>query len=461
MRMESNSEIKNYLESNRTRFLKELTEFLAIPSISTDPSSKEECVRCAKWLLAQLESIGLTGELKFAETGYPIVLAKPAGGAAKGRSVTVYGHYDVQPVDPLELWSSLPFKPEVRDGRLYARGAQDNKGQIWYVIKAMEYLHKTGKLAGRGITLCIEGQEESGSEVLADNLQKLKPEIQAQTLLVCDTGTLSPNAATITMGLRGIAHCTVTITGPNKDLHSGVHGGVARNPAQEMARLLASLYDESGRVAVAGFYDGVTEPTAEEIALASAGAPTEADYIKMVGAPALGGEKGIPLAVRGGLRPTLEINGVHSGYGGAGSKTIIPSLAIAKLSMRLVKGQDGERVLAAVKRHFEERAIGVSVAITEQRVGGPALQISPQSESVKRVVPCLTKLMGGGPIFRWEGASIPIVSELGAVSGAEPLLVGFGLEEDNIHAPNESFAIVQFDRGFIFACEALMALTSP
>ncbi len=458
--MDSISEIKNYLETNRPRFINELTEFLAIPSVSTDPSSKEDCLRCAKWLLAHLESIGMRGELKFAETGYPIVVAKPAAdGQTSGRGVTIYGHYDVQPVDPVELWDSPPFKGEVRDGRLYARGAQDNKGQIWYVIKALEYLHKTGKLAGKPITLCIEGQEESGSEVLAENLQKLKPEIQAATLLVCDTGTLSPHAATITMGLRGIAHCTVTVTGPNKDLHSGVHGGVARNPAQEISRLIASLYDESGRIAVAGFYDGVTEPTAEEIALASAGAPSDEDYIKMVGAPAFGGEKGRPLAVRGGLRPTLEINGVHSGYGGAGSKTIIPSVAIAKLSMRLVKGQDGARVLAAVKRHLVERAIGVSVAVTEERVGGPALQVSPQSESVKRVVPCLKELMGGEPIFRWEGASIPIVSELGAVSGAEPLLVGFGLEEDNIHAPNESFAIQQFDRGFIFACRALMALT--
>lgn len=459
--MNSISEIKKYLEANRARFITEWSEFLAIPSISTDPASQSECVRCATWLLTHLKKLGLTGELKFADTGYPIVIAKSsAAGSPSSRSVTVYGHYDVQPVDPLELWKSPPFSAELRNGRLYARGAQDNKGQLWYVVKALEYLNSTGQLGNTCVTLCIEGQEESGSEVLAAHLSELGKELKADTLLVCDTGTLSSKVATITMGLRGIAHCTVVVSGPNKDLHSGVHGGVARNPAQELARLLASLFDENGRVRVAGFYDGVVEPTAEEAALAAAGAPSETEYQSMIGAAPLGGERGYPLAVRGGLRPTIECNGIHSGYGGAGSKTIIPASAMAKLSMRLVKGQDGKRILESLRKHFEQHAVGVTVQVLDQVVGGPALQVSPNSESVRRVAPALKELMGVDPIYRWEGASIPIVSELARVTGAEPLMVGFGLEEDDIHAPNESFAIEQFDRGFIFACQALAVLGS-
>jgi len=460
------NELKKYFAANSQRFISELSEFLAIPSVSTDPTLKSECGRCAAWLLSQLQGLGFAGELRFAETGYPIVLAHNSVGllntgpiSSGARRVSIYGHYDVQPCDPLELWNAPPFSPVLKDGRLYARGAQDNKGQLWYVIKALEFLQTSGALANMNIALCVEGQEENGSAVLAQNLAALKTELKADTLMVCDTGTLSKNVATITMGLRGIAHFTVTVRGPNKDLHSGVHGGVARNPAQELVRLLAALHDESGRVAVAGFYNGVTEPTADETSLAVAGAPTEGEYQQLVGACASGGERDYALAVRGGLRPTLEFNGVHSGYGGTGSKTIIPALAFAKISMRLVAGQDGAQVLKMVCDHLIERAIGVTLEITEKLVGGPAIIVSPQSESVRRIVPALTEMMGCAPIFRWEGASIPIVSELTKVSGAEPLMVGFGLEEDNIHAPNESFAIEQFERGFIYVVQALLALT--
>ena len=458
------SKIQEYLAVNRSRFIAELTEFLSIESISTDPVYQAGCLKCAEWLAAHLRGLGLSAELRFKGSGYPVLIAKskpklPAGESA--RAITFYGHYDVQPCDPLELWTTPPFKPQVRDGRLYARGAQDNKGQLWYVVKAIEYLKSVGALDSIPLTLCIEGQEESGSEVLAQNLTALSGDLRAETLLVCDTGTMAKKFATVTMGLRGIAHCTVILTGPSKDLHSGVHGGVARNPAQELSRLLASMYRPDGRISIDGFYDGVTEPTAAEVAAASAGAPNDTEYESMVGAKPLGGEVGLPLAVRGGLRPTLEINGVHSGYGGAGSKTIIPSAALAKLSMRLVKGQDGHRILELIAAHLTKHAVGVKVEISEQRVGGPALQLPADSAAVRRVTPCLTEITGAPPLLRWEGASIPIVSELSRSCGGEPLLVGFGLEEDNIHAPDESFALEQFDKGFLFAAVALAELAKP
>lgn len=445
--MKSAEEIRKVYDEGKS--LSDWSEFLRFQSISTDPEYDGECIRCAEWLRDHLASIGL--EATLLETGTkPVVYAEYCSPKADAPRILFYGHYDVQPADPLDEWTTPPFEPTLRDGRLYARGAEDNKGQVMYFVKAVEALLQEGELPV-SLALVIEGEEECGSGGIGDALESWRERLRADILMVCDTGSRAKDVCAITMGLRGIAGLTVRLSGLRTDLHSGVHGGVCPNPATELARLIATLHDSEGKIAVEGFYDDVPEPDAADLTIAnSVDVPAEA-YQAMSGVQPVGGEKGRSFAERRGFRPTLEVNGIHSGYGGAGMKTIIPRDAFAKITTRTVAAQDTRAALKKIEAHLLSRAPeGLVLTISESESGGSGLAVSASSPVIERAQRVLGELEVGTVELMWEGASIPIVARLAEVAGAEPLLVGFGLEEDNIHAPNESFSLDQFYRGFSY-----------
>ena len=445
-------------EQHRKRYLAEWFEFLRFPTIGTDPARARDCVACAQWLARGLRRSGF--EARLLETRTKPVVFGVRHGSASRPTVLFYGHYDVQPVDPLESWTSPPFEPALRGGRVYGRGANDNKGQTLYALKAIEALVAAAPEELGTVKIILEGEEESGSHAMQAGLARWRRLLKADVLMACDTGTVASGAPTVIMGLRGIAHLTVTLRGARQDLHSGVHGGLAPNPAIGMAHLLATLHAPDGRVAVPGFYKGVRAATALEQRLARSAPFDAALYRRQTGTSATGGEVGRSPEERVGFRPCLEINGLHSGYGGPGMKTIIPAEAMAKLSVRLVAGQDPAACLRNLCQHLKRHVPrGLVLELSEASVGGPALRVNPRSALVGQARDVLREITGQEVAFLWEGASIPILAWLSEASGAEPLLVGFGHEDDRIHAPNESFSIDQFRRGFLYAGLVLSRLT--
>lgn len=448
--------LKSRFSGSKEQFIREWRELLAIQSISADPAFNEDCVRCAEWLVQKLKKIGFSTDLVSTDTK-PVIIAELPGDTSRP-CVLFYGHYDVQPPDPVELWQSPPFSPEIRNGRMYARGAEDNKGQLFYFICAVEALKEAGVTLPT-IKVLIEGEEESGGKALAAGLQSWKHRLGADVLMVCDTGMVSAAIPTITMGLRGIATFEFKLHGPKYDLHSGVFGGIAPNPAQGMARVLATLHNADGSIAVEGFYDGITPMAAEDLDKIRNMPLDPADLAAAIGVPLVGGETALTPWERGGIRPTLEINGLGSGYQGAGPKTIIPSSAFAKITTRLVMGQDGKNVIACVRRHIEKHLpAGLTLEICYESSSGGALSLSTKSKYNQKAAEVLTATFGREPAFHWIGGSIPIIGALAEASGAEAVLVGFGLEEDMIHAPNESFSLDQFEQGFLFCGSFLQAL---
>jgi len=446
-------ELSRIFEAESPRFIREWTRLLSFPSISALPDHAADCEACAAWLVAHLCGMGLESRT-LATTGHPVVWAQTALRAGCP-TVLFYGHYDVQPVDPLGAWQTPPFEPVWRGNRLYARGAEDNKGQLFYFLKALETLLKHDALPVN-VKILLDGEEENGSGGLLRLLPDLRERVRADVLMVCDTGMVMSGAPTIIMGLRGLIHLTAVIRGADYDLHSGVHGGVAPNSAQAMAQLAASLHDARGRVAVPGFYDGVRPPSDEEHALALAAGFNEETYRQNTGVLPVGGEAGLAPVDRCGFYPTIEINGMHSGFGGRGSKTIIPAEALLKISARMVAGQSPEACLAAIEAHLRAHVpAGLKLEITEKGVGGPGFRLDHRSLQVAAARDVLREVSGREPVFLWEGASIPIVAALGPMAGAGPLLVGFGREEDHIHAPNESFSLDQFRQGFLYAARIL------
>lgn len=449
-------ELNRYFEGNQERITKEWIELLSIPSISADPAYDHECKKCAGWVSDHLKRIGFNVDLIQTETK-PIVLAERPG--VKGKpTVLFYGHYDVQPVDPLELWKSEPFKPEIRDGRMYARGAEDNKGQFFYFLKAVEALIESGTELPN-LKLVIEGEEESGGEAIAAALPSLSERIKADYLLVTDVGMLARGLPTVTIGLRGIAALEFKISGAHHDLHSGTFGGGVLNPAIVTARLVASLHDDNGKVAVPGFYDGVVEVTEAERKHLDP-PPFDLSILEnQIGAKLNGGERGITPLERMALRPTLEVNGMGSGYQGPGGKTIIPSSATVKLTMRLVEKQEPKKVVEAVVAHLRSRIPdGMKFEIVESAAPGGAMRGGVSSPGIVKAVEAIKKCFGRDPVLHWLGGSIPIIPDMAKASGADAVMVGFGLEEDRIHAPNESFGLDQFKDGFLFCGEFLSSL---
>jgi len=443
-------------EQNQARYIEEWKEFLSFPSISADPVHKQDCLNCANWLSNHLCKMGFSSRL--IETSMkPVIFAERKGKPGKP-VILFYGHYDVQPVDPLNEWQSPPFQPTIRDGRMYARGAEDNKGQLFATLKAMETLISRNEL-DCAVKIAIEGEEEYGSRGIAEVLKKFPELFNADILMVSDTSMVKAGTPTVIMGLKGIINLEVTITGPRHDLHSGIHGAIAPNPATAMARLIATLHNPDGSLAVRGMYDSVTEPTENERKLANSSDFDPAAYMTQIGVPPVAGENRFTPPERVGFRPTIDINGIHSGYGGPGGKTVLPAKAVAKITSRLIAGQDPEKCLQAIINHLEQHApTGLNLSVTEKAIGGSGFKLNPDSPLAQKAGAVLKSTFGKDPAFMWEGASIPIVAALAIASGAEPLLVGFGLDEDKIHAPNESFSIDQFRMGFVYGVAMLSAM---
>lgn len=457
--MRSPTFANNYFTSNQERILEDWFALLSMPTVGTDPRRLSDCARAAAWLKRLVKRMGFEAEVVVSEsTPHPPLLFAERRGNENAPVVMFYGHYDVQPVDPLDEWRTLPFEPTLIDGRVYARGAQDNKGQLMGWLYGLEALIEAG-VELPTIKLVIEGQEESGSTALYELSSQLRKRLAADILMVCDTSCAFELQPSIVAGLRGVRHLTLNLKGPAYDLHSGIHGGLAPNPAQGLAGLLSTLHNADGSIAVKGFCDQVREPTSEELGLARQSMISEECYQAAIGCLPRGGVQGCDLATRGSFMPTIEINGIHSGYGGPGSKTVIPSSAFAKLSMRLVPDQSPNSCLNAVVEHLEQHLPqGLTMEITEVCAGAPAFRLPLNTPVFRLAMDVLREMDERGPVFRWEGASIPIVTKLNEVSGAAPLLVGFGQEEDKIHSPNESFGIKQFVMAMQWSSMMLSAL---
>ncbi len=440
--------LAQWFDANQADVMKDYYELLRFQTIGADPGHLHDCVDCAEWIKIFLVRLGFTAELIHAEDHLPPLLFAERPSEDAAHTVLVYGHYDVQPVDPLTLWETPPFEPTERDGRIYARGAQDDKGQWFALLQGLRAAIELGEPLP-AIKIVLEGQEESGSGALAKLAYDLRKRLAADVLLVADTGKAPDGRPAIVAGLRGVIHFTVTLRGPKYDLHSGQHGGMAPNPAQGIAELVASLHDANGAVAVEGFCDDITQPTEVEFALAARNGFDENAYAAEVGVMPVGGERGVPAIVRNAFRPTLEINGIHSGYGGPGSKTVIPSEAVAKISCRLVPNQSPAYVMECIQKHLAEHCPrGLQLEVSEVSGCEPGFRLPIDSPVTRIAREVLDTFDERGTAFIWEGASIPIVAKLRDITGAAPLLVGFGVQEDRIHCPNESFSLAQFREAF-------------
>ena len=445
----------------------EYFELLRFPTVGAEPERLRDCAACAVWLKGWLSKIGFTATLVSEKCQPPVVFAERPG-AEGAATVMLYGHYDVQPPDPLDLWETPPFEPtEKPDGRVYCRGAQDDKGQFFSFLCGLRDLVESGAPLPT-IKIVLDGQEESGSGALFALLDRrssdtasldLRKFFRADVLLVSDTSAAADLRPAIVAGLRGVTHFTFRLFAASRDLHSGAYGGVAPNPAQGMCELLASLHAPDGSIAVPGFLDGIEPPTPEELAAGEASAPAEADYERDIGCPPVGGEAGLSIVTRNSFRPTIEVNGVHSGYGGQGSKTVIPCEALAKLSMRFVPGQDPRRAMAALEEHLKRNLPrGMRMAIEDVTGEAAGFRLPLASPLFRLATGVLEEIDPRGAVFLWDGASIPVVSKLREVTGAAPLLVGWGQAKDKIHSPNESYSRDQFARSRAWAAKILPAL---
>ena len=447
---------RTYFEKNRETILADWFDLLRIPTVGTDRQRLRECSQCTAWLKRFLRPMGFETDIRLTG-GQPVLLAERPGKSG-APVILFYGHYDVQPADPLELWKSAPFEPELRDGRVFARGASDNKGQVFAFLQGLAALLDAG-VEIPTLRLVLDGEEESGSDGLLANLNAWRQQLQADIMMVSDTHVHESGRPAIVVGLRGVTHLTVTLRGATHDLHSGTHGGVAPNAATGMSRLLASLHDEHGRIAVPGFLERVVPATPQELELANVEPFDSQQYEREIGVAPVGGEAGLAAVERASFRPTIEVNGVHSGYGGPGSKTVIPSVAIAKLSARLCPGQSpresNEQIIEHLRAHCPT---GLTLEISEVSTGAPALRLPVQTPLMRMAEDVLKQIDPRGPVFKWDGASIPVIGALRDVSGASPLLVGFSREEDAIHAPNESFGLDQFQNDMVYTCLMLDAL---
>ncbi len=429
-----------------TKQLEDLFSFLRFASVSTDSDHTSDVRDCAEWLIKKLEHMGLDTELH--ETPqHPIVVARNKHVTGK-KTCLIYGHYDVQPVDPVELWDSPPFEPEIRDGRIWGRGSTDNKGQMLaHVLGVEQTLEEEGELPVNLIFL-FEGEEEIGSPNLVPFIEKHKAELQCDVIAVSDTGMVSKGVPTLGYGLRGIACCEVTVKGPAGDLHSGVYGGAVANPATAVARLVASLHDAEGNVAIEGFYDEVRPlEDWERNMWAEVPGMSEQDMLAVTGSPALFGEPGYSSAERLWARPTAEVNGIGSGYQGEGSKTVLPAEAMAKFSFRLVPDQDPKDIMKKVQAHLEKHCPeGVTVEVEVGHDGKP-FYADPHSKNGKAGQEALRQAFGKEPVLIREGGSIPIIQDMKEIFGVEALMLGLALPDCQIHAPNENYYVENFEAG--------------
>jgi acetylornithine deacetylase/succinyl-diaminopimelate desuccinylase-like protein len=437
--------IKQYVEDNRQRLLDELFDLLRFPSVSADPKYKPHVLKTAEFVAQKLIEAGAEKVEVCQTAGYPIVYGEKMIDASKP-TVLVYGHYDVQPPDPLELWKTPPFEPTVRDGKIYARGACDDKGQFYMHVKAFELMMSTGTLPCN-IKFMIEGEEEVGSDNLGVFVKQNKERLKADVVLISDTSMLSMENPSLETGLRGLSYLEVEVTGPNRDLHSGVYGGAVGNPITILAKMIASMHDENNHITIPGFYDKVIDLTPEEKNALNAAPYDEAEYKKDLDIAEVWGEKGYSTLERTGTRPTLELNGIWGGYTGEGAKTVLPSKAHAKISMRLVPNQSSQEVTEIFTKHFEKIAPPyVKVKVTPHHGGEPVVTPT-DSIAYKAAQKAIAESFGKEPIPTRGGGSIPIVALFEAELGIKTVLMGFGLDSDALHSPNEKYDIYNYYKG--------------
>jgi len=443
-----NEETQAYLKSAQKQQVNELIEWLRIPSISTIPAHKPDLLDAANWLIKNMESSGLENVELIETDGHPLVYADWLHAGPDKPTVLVYGHYDVQPVDPLELWETPPFEPTVRGDDLFARGASDDKGQTFIHVKAVEAFMQTEGALPVNIKFLVEGEEESGGAEIAKYVPKNKEKLAADVCLISDTGIMSPTQPIITYSLRGMWAGEITVMGPTSDLHSGMFGGAIHNANQALAELLAALHDTDGRVMVPGFYDNVTEMTADERAVLAKVPYGDKELLAISGAPAAYGEPEYSVVERIGARPTLEINGMWGGYITEGFKTVIPSQAHAKVSCRLVPDQEPARIGKLIDDYLQELAPEtITVKVESRGAGAPAFLAPMDLPAIQAAARAYGKVFGTEPVFKREGGGIPIVGDIQRELNMPVVLMGFGLPDDNLHAPNEKFHLPNFWRG--------------
>ncbi len=433
------------VRNNRDRYLDEYKEFLSIPSISTLSQHKPDMQRAAEWVAAQLRGMGLDHVQILPTGGHPVVYADWLHTPGKP-TILVYGHYDVQPVDPVNEWVSGPFEPTIRGDDLYARGASDMKGQVHAHLKATEAMLQTGTL-GVNLKYLIEGEEEIGSPHLEAFIVEQAALLRCDVALNNDSNILKPDLPSIVYGLRGLAYFELQVQGPTHDLHSGMFGGAVHNPAQVLCELIAGMHDREGSVTLPGYYDKVRTLTPEERAELARTPYGEAEILKASGAPQLAGETGYTPTERIGARPTLEVNGLLSGFTGEGSKTVLPARAMAKISMRLVPQQDPEEVHSQLNAYLEQHAPPSVTWELRNLVHGPAIIVERDSGPTRAAAAALKTVFGTDPVFTLQGGSVPIVSMIKDRLGVDSVLLGFGLQDDNIHGPNEKQHLPNYFRG--------------
>jgi acetylornithine deacetylase/succinyl-diaminopimelate desuccinylase-like protein len=440
------SSLEPFFSANGPRIRDELFDFLRIPSVSARSEHNPDTARAADWVADSLRAVGLTAEV-IPTAGHPVVLGEWRNAGPDAPTVLIYGHYDVQPAEPLELWDSPPFEPTVRDGRIYARGSVDDKGQLFLHVKALEaHLTERGTLPVNVIVLA-EGEEEVGSEHLAPFIQQHADRLKCDAVVISDSAMFAPGLPSILSSLRGMAYFQIDVQGPNGDLHSGSYGGAVVNPAMALARILATMHDADGRIAIPGFYDSVREwPAAVRDQMRTLPFD-EQNFMHEVGVTSLGGERGYTTLEKLWTRPTCEVNGLLSGYTGEGAKTVLPAKAMAKVSCRLVPDQSPAEIEQLMKAHVATVApAGVTATVTHLHGGMPwrADLQGPLFDAARRA---LTAAFGREPVITGEGGSIPVVGDFERILGAPVLLVGFGLPGENAHAPNEWLGVENFEKG--------------
>ena len=438
-------DVKAYIEANKDRFLEELFELIRIPSISAESEHKPDMLRCAEKWKEFLLKAGCDRAEVMPTTGNPVVYGEKMIDPAKP-TVCVYGHYDVMPVAPLELWRTSPFEPVVKDGKIWARGADDDKGQSFMQAKAFEFMVKTGQLPCN-VKFMLEGEEEIGSPSLYGFCEEHKELLKSDVILVCDTSMIAPDVPSITSGLRGLCYWEVEVTGANHDLHSGIYGGAVANPINILCKMIAGLHDEDNHITIPGFYDDVLVISDEERALMAQAPFDEEAYKKELDIKAVHGEKGYSTKERTGIRPCLDVCGIWGGHTGEGSKTVLPSKAYAKISTRLVANQDFHKISDLFQHHFESIAPDcVRVKVTPCH--GGAAYVSPlEMKAYQAAEKAMETTYGKRPIPTRSGGSIPIVAGFENILGTKSILMGFGLGSDDIQAPNENYPLEQFFKG--------------
>ncbi|QJX47200.1 dipeptidase [Hymenobacter taeanensis] len=435
----------SYLEQNQERFLSELMDWLRIPSVSADPKFHGDVLRAAEYLKARFEEVGLENVELCPTAGNPIVYGEKIIDPSLP-TVLVYGHYDVQPADPYELWTSGPFEPVIKDGKIYARGACDDKGQVYMHVKALEVMNQDGGVPCN-VKVMIEGEEEIGSNNLAIFVRENKEKLKADVILISDTGMLANDQPSIEVGLRGLSYHEVEVTGPNRDLHSGLYGGAVANPINVLCKMIASLHDENNHITIPEFYNNVAVLTDEERAELNRVPHSDDEFKQSIGLPDTYGEKGYTTVERIGIRPTLDVNGIWGGYTGEGAKTVIASKAFAKISMRLVPHQTSEEITEIFQKHFTSIAPSGVTVVVRPHHGGEPVVTPTDSVAYKAAADAMEITFGKRPIPTRGGGSIPIVAMFKTELGLDTVLLGFGLDSDAIHSPNEHYGVFNFLKG--------------